>query len=79
MKKIIPERLKKGDEVRIVAPSRGLKIIGKEVRALAEKRLSELGLKVTYACNTTDENWDMLGTSAVKDRVDDITEALLDP
>lgn len=79
MKKIIPERLKKGDEVRIVAPSRGLKIIGKEVRALAEKRLSELGLKVTYACNTTDENWDMLGTSAVKDRVDDITEAFLDP
>lgn len=79
MKKIIPERLKKGDEVRIVAPSRGLKIIGKEVRALAEKRLSELGLKVTYARNTTDENWDMLGTSAVKDRVDDITEAFLDP
>ena len=38
MKKIIPERLKKGDEVRIVAPSRGLKIIGKEVRALAENR-----------------------------------------
>lgn len=79
MKKIVPERLKKGDEVRIVAPSRGLKIIGKEVRALAEQRLSELGLKVTYARNTTDENWDMLGTSAVEDRVADITEAFLDP
>ncbi len=79
MKKLIPEKLKKGDEIRIVAPSRGVKIIGKEVRALAEERLASIGLKVTYARHATDDNWDMLGTSSVADRVDDIMEAFADP
>ena len=78
MKKIVPALLKKGDEVRIIAPSRGVKIIGKDVRALAEKRLNELGLKVSYAENAVDENWDELGTTSVQKRVDDIMNAFKD-
>ena len=78
MEKIVPALLKKGDEVRIIAPSRGVKIIGKDVRALAEKRLNELGLKVSYAENAVDENWDELGTTSVQKRVDDIMNAFKD-
>lgn len=78
MSKIIPEFLKAGDEVRIVAPSRGIKIIGADSRKLAAERFAEMGLKVTFGRNATDENWDMMGTSPVKDRVEDIMEAFAD-
>ena len=78
MQKIVPERLKAGDEIRIVAPSRGIKIIGKDVRAIAEKRFADLGLKVTYAANATDENFDMLGTTSPEKRAADIMEAFKD-
>lgn len=75
---MIPSKLRQGDEVRIVAPSRGIKIISKEVREIAIKRFSDLGLKVSFARNTIDENWDMLGTSSVEKRVEDIMEAFKD-
>lgn len=75
---MIPSKLKTGDEVRIVAPSRGIKIISKEVREIAIKRFNDLGLRVTFAKNTVDENWDMLGSSSVEKRVEDIMEAFKD-
>lgn len=78
MQKIVPERLKAGDEIRIVAPSRGIKIIGKDVRAIAEKRFADLGLKVTYAANATDENFDELGTTSPEKRATDIIDAFKD-
>lgn len=78
MQKIVPERLKAGDEIRIVAPSRGIKIIGKDVRAIAEKRFADLGLKVTYAANATDENFDELGTTSPEKRATDIMDAFKD-
>lgn len=78
MQKIVPERLKAGDEIRIVAPSRGIKIIGKDVRAIAEKRFADLGLKVTYAANATDENFDELGTTSPEKRAADIMDAFKD-
>lgn len=79
MSKIIPAKLQKGDEVRIIAPSRGSKIIGEEVKNLAAERLHALGLQVSYATNTIDENWDILGTTSIQKRVDDIHEAFADP
>ena len=39
MKTIIPEKLKKGDEIRIIAPSRSMKILGKDCIELATKTL----------------------------------------
>jgi muramoyltetrapeptide carboxypeptidase LdcA involved in peptidoglycan recycling len=38
MEKLIPEKLKKGDKVMIIAPARGLKIIGQDVRQIATER-----------------------------------------
>lgn len=78
MHKIIPAALKAGDEIRIVAPSRGIKIIGQDSRDNAARRFEEMGLKVTYAEHATDDNWDMLGTTSVANRAEDITEAFAD-
>lgn len=78
MQKIIPQKLQKGDKVMIVAPSRGLKIIGQDIRKIATERLHKLGLTVEYAPHTTDENWNMMGSSSIADRVDDIMTAFKD-
>ena len=79
MQKIIPAPLKKGDEIRVVAPSRGIKIIGADSRETALKRFGEMGLKVTFGKHMTDDNWDMMGTSSIADRVEDIHEAFANP
>lgn len=78
MDKIIPEVLKAGDEVRVIAPARGLKLIGADAREIAGKRFSEMGLKLTFGKNTTDENWNMMGSSSVKMRVEDLMAAFAD-
>lgn len=78
MEKLIPEKLKKGDKVMIIAPARGLKIIGQDVRQIATERLNGLGLEVVFAPNTTDENWDYMGSSSIEKRVEDIHTAFKD-
>lgn len=79
MEKIIPAPVMPGDEIRIVAPARGLKIIGQDVRQIARQRLEALGYKVSFAANTTDDNWDLTGSTSVEKRVADIHEAFADP
>ena len=78
MQNIIPERLKKGDKVMIIAPSRGLKMIGQDVRQIATERLQGLGLEVVFAPNTNDENWDYTGSASIQKRVEDIHTAFRD-
>ena len=78
MQKIVPERLRAGDKVMVIAPARGIKIIGQDCREIARQRLESLGLKVVFAPNTTDENWDYMGSSSVEKRVADIHTAFAD-
>ena len=78
MLKIVPQKLQKGDEIRVIAPSRGVKLIGKEVREIARERLENLGFKVSFATNAVDENFDMLATTTVAKRAADIMEAFKD-
>ncbi|MBQ7304503.1 MAG: LD-carboxypeptidase [Alphaproteobacteria bacterium] len=75
---MIPDRLKKGDKVMIIAPSRSLKLIKEDCRKIAEERLKSLGLEVVFAPNTTDENCDLTISTDVKKRVDDIHTAFAD-
>jgi len=75
---ITPQKLQKGDKVMIVAPARGLKLIGADCRQIAEERLKNLGLEVVFAKNTTDENFDMLGSAMVEKRAQDINQAFAD-
>ena len=78
MEKIVPEKLKKGDKIMIVAPSRGLKLIGADCRKIAEERFEQMGLKIEFAPNTTDENWDISGSTEPQKRADDIMYAFND-
>ena len=78
MSNIIPSILKSGDEIRVIAPSRGIKIIGQDVRKIAQQRFEQMGYKVSFATNTTDENWDLTGSTSIEKRVADIHEAFAD-
>ncbi len=78
MQKIIPQRLKKGDEIRVVAPATGIKIIGQDCRAIAKERFEKMGLKVSFGQNTVDDNFDMVASTDIRKRADDIMEAFLD-
>lgn len=73
---LIPKKLKAGDEVRVIAPSRSLSIISKETRDIANRRFEELGLKLTFSKNC--EIIDEFLSSSVEERVEDLHEAFLD-
>lgn len=45
---IIPEKLKKDDLIRVIAPSRSLGIISKENREITNKRFEEMGLQLSF-------------------------------
>lgn len=76
MKKIYPEKLKKGDEIRIIAPSRSLGIILKENREIATNRLTALGFTVTFGRHV--EELDEFASSSIESRVEDLHDAFQD-
>lgn len=72
-----PSRLKAGDEIRVIAPSRSLAIVKGEQRRLAEERLVELGFKVTYG--KTALVHDDFFSNSIEDRIEDLHDAFRDP
>lgn len=74
---MIPNKLKAGDEVRIIAPSRSMVMIGENCQKIATERLEDLGLKVTFGkyINEADENYLV---APVKHRAEDLNEAFTD-
>lgn len=73
---IIPEKLKKGDEIRVIAPARSLSLISKELKQDAISRLEEQGYVVTFSKNCEEDN--MFRSSSVESRVSDIHDAFRD-
>ena len=73
---MISEKLKQGDEIRVVASSRSLGLLSDEVRSLAQKRLEEMGFKVSFGKNV--EEMDEFVSSSIESRVDDLHEAFAD-
>lgn len=74
---MIPEKLKVGDEVRIIAPSRSMVILGEDCKKIATERLEKLGLKVTFGKYVMEADSDYLCAS-VEHRVEDLNEAFRD-
>jgi muramoyltetrapeptide carboxypeptidase len=74
---IFPQKLKPGDEVRVVAPSKSMGIISPENRALALKAIEGLGLRITFGRHV--EEQDLMDSSSVGSRVTDLHEAFADP
>lgn len=74
---MIPNKLQRGDEVRVIAPSISLAIISQEQRKIAEARLCSLGLKVTYSDHAEEIN--EFSSSSIKSRIEDLHRAFSDP
>ena len=53
---MIPPKLKRGDEIRVISPARSLAILSKEVRYNALIVLKNLGLTVTYSKNVSEKD-----------------------
>ena len=77
MNKIYPGKLKAGDEVRVIAPARSLAIISAESRQIADARLADLGLKITFGKHV--EEADDFVSSSIASRIEDIHDAFRDP
>jgi len=76
MQSLFPSKLKPGDEVRVIAPSRTMGVISPENKALALKALENLGLRVTFGKHV-DEH-DLMYSSSVASRITDLHEAFAD-
>lgn len=73
---MIANKIKKGDEVRVIAPSGSLARLDDNNFKIAKERLESLGLTVTISKNAY--NMDKYGTSSIDERIQDIHEAFLD-
>lgn len=74
---MISEKLKAGDEVRVIAPSRSAVILGEDCKAIATERLEALGLKVTFGKYIYEADEDYLIASK-EHRAEDLNEAFRD-
>ncbi len=75
---IIPEKLKEGDEIRIIAPARSIKLpfITKEIINNGIKNLEQMGFKVSFGKHI-EEN-DSFGSTSIMNRIEDIHDAFAD-
>ena len=78
MDKIIPSKLNIGDEIRVIAPSRSMCILGKEVIESAKSRLENLGFKVTFGKNVLNSTGEDYLCANIEDRIEDLHEAFKD-
>lgn len=76
MNKIIPEKLKEGDKIRVVASARSISLLSPETREIADKKLAELGLLVSFGKHV-DES-DEFNSSSIQSRIEDLHEAFAD-
>lgn len=76
--KIIPRKLKIGDEIRIIAPSRSMKILKEDVVKLATQRLEKIGLKVTFGKNVMKYKDEDYKCATIEERIEDLHEAFED-
>lgn len=76
MNKIFPDKLKPGDEVRIVASARSIFFLNKEIKNIANQWFADLGLKLTFGRHVNEI--DEFNSSSIKSRVEDLHEAFSD-
>lgn len=74
---MLPNKLKAGDQIRVIAPSRSMSIISEDVRKIATFNLEKLGLKISFG-NHVEEN-DSFSSSSIKNRLADLHDAFADP
>lgn len=73
---LIPDKLKSGDEIRVIAPARSLSLLSKENISLAKEKIEAQGFQVSFSKHC--EESDMFMSSSVESRVEDIHQAFQD-
>ncbi len=73
---LFPPKLEKGDEVRVIAPSRTFSVISTETRLIANKNLGQLGLTVSFSRHA--EEKDEFLTPPIESRINDLHDAFQD-
>ena len=78
MNKIIPDKLKIRDEIRVIAPSRSMSMIDKDIVDAAKERLENMGFKVSFGKNVLKSIDDNYKCASIEDRLEDLHEAFRD-
>lgn len=73
---IIPKKISKGSCIRVIAPSRSLSLLSKDVIDEAVKRFEENGFKISFSENVYEN--DEFNSSSIKSRVEDVHAAFSD-
>jgi muramoyltetrapeptide carboxypeptidase LdcA involved in peptidoglycan recycling len=76
MNKIYPDKLKTGDEVRVIAPAMSYSIFSEELKNIANKRFEDLGLKLTFGKHINERN--DFTSSSIESRIEDLHDAFQD-
>lgn len=76
MNKIYPKKLKPGDEIRVIAPSRSISLLSEETKNIANKRFIDLGLKLTFGKHIFET--DDFNSSSIESRIEDLHNAFSD-
>ena len=76
VKQMIANKLNIGDEIRVIAPSRSLSVVRKEVFDNALKFLSDKGFVISFSKNSREI--DETNSSSIPSRVEDLHDAFLD-
>ena len=78
MEKIVPNKLQVGDKIRIIAPSRSLKIIDNKIVDYAINRLKSAGFQVSFGKNVMKYESKNFKCASICDRIEDLHEAFQD-
>src|SRR5213079_2607753 len=74
---MLPNRLARGDEIRVIAPSTSMALVkGKQVE-FAIERLTQLGFQVTFGKNVEDH--DEFFSTSIEQRIEDLHQAFQNP
>ena len=68
--------LNTGDEIRVIAPSRSMKLLGADCIEIANKRFADLGFKLTFGKHVMEA--DDVMSSSIESRIEDLHEAFAD-
>ena len=70
------KKLMEGDEIRVIAPARSMKLLGEDCIQIANERFAKLGLKLTFGKHVMEA--DDVMSSSIESRIEDLHEAFAD-
>ncbi|MDP4083562.1 MAG: LD-carboxypeptidase [Bacillota bacterium] len=73
---MLPERLRQGDEIRVIAPSTSLAVVKDKQIDIALDRFNRLGFKITFGKNVFTHN--EFFSSSIEERMEDLFDAFTD-